>query len=523
MDDNFLRNIGYFAVPNNQTLNPVDESGDASGLPASSIWDEPNLAAAGLGRGRDTSSGAPSLSLDSLAPSTGSLNPYSPMMSTSSMFSQNPRSIISPRVSRRDGHERKRSRLNTETTPFDSVDYWIQFDQEQQQQQMQKQQQQQQQQQQLLLQQQQLQQLQQQQLQLQQAQRQRQQQQQLKQQQKRKEKQSEETANAADATTTASSAQVKTPTPQRSATMTSQTLSTGRQKPEEVSLDDTALEKALSDEGEEGFSYSSIDLADQLSKIDSIAPTEVPQREGLYSTPLSWERPQMGLRLDSMLGLQTPTLSEAEQRRLIAIAMNPTPMGGLGNTMGPNFNSFPMFGPGLGTASLGQLSNNNLMSAMMAPSVSTGTQAQPSSSSSTQPAKQAKTEKGKEKLKTADRTAHNDIERKYRTNLKDRIAELRDAVPALRTIPENSVDDGDGEGEGSNQAGRGPKVSKGTVLTKATDYIHHLEKKNKAIMQQHQELSRRLQAFEQLLNATARPAFQMPNYSRTLFDPRAFC
>ncbi|CAK7198543.1 hypothetical protein SEUCBS139899_001206 [Sporothrix eucalyptigena] len=515
MDQNFLRNIGYFTVPNNQTLNPVDQSGDASVLPAPSIWDDTNLAAAGLGRGRDTSSGAPSLSLESLAPSTGasSLNPYSPIMSTSSMFSQNPRSIISPRASRRDGHERKRSRLNTETTPFDSVDYWIQFDQDQQQQQMQKQQQQQQQQQQLLLQQQQLQQLQQQQLQLQQAQRQRQQQQQKQQQlkqeqeqQKRKEKQSQETTNAADATTTASS---------------SQTLSTGRQKPEEVNLDDTALEKALSDEGEEGFSYSSIDLADQLSKIDSIAPTEVPQREGLYSTPLSWERPQMGLRLDSMLGLQTPTLSEAEQRRLIAIAMNPTtPMGGLSNTMGPNFNSFPMFGPGLGTASLGQISNNDLMTAMMAPSVSTTTQPQPSSSTQAKP---AKTEKGKEKPKSADRTAHNDIERKYRTNLKDRIAELRDAVPSLRTIPENSVDDGDGEGEGSNQAGRAPKVSKGTVLTKATDYIHHLEKKNKAIMQQHQELSRRLQAFEQLLNATARPTFQMPNYSRALFDPRAFC
>ncbi|CAK7212016.1 hypothetical protein SBRCBS47491_001319 [Sporothrix bragantina] len=424
-------------------------------------------------------------------------------MSTSSMFSQNPRSIISPRVSRaRDGHERKRSRLNTETTPFDSVDYWIQFDQDQQQQQLQKQQQQQQQQQQLLLQQQQLQQLQQQQLQLQQAQRQRQQQQ-LKQQQKKKEKQSQETANAADATNTASSSQIC--------------------DDEFADAVDWEIEGG-GNEGEEGFSYSSIDLADQLSKIDSIAPTDVPQREGLYSTPLSWERPQMGLRLDSMLGFQTPTLSEAEQRRLIAIAMNPTtPMGGLGNNMGPNFNSFPMFGPGLGSASVGQMSNNDLMSAMMAPSASTAAQAQPSSSSSAQPSKQAKSEKGKEKPKSADRTAHNDIERKYRTNLKDRIAELRDAVPSLRTIPENSVDDGDGEGEGSNQAGRAPKVSKGTVLTKATDYIHHLEKKNKAIMQQHQELSRRLQAFEQLLNATARPTFQMPNYSRTLFDPRAFC
>lgn len=42
-------------------------------------------------------------------------------------------------------------------------------------------------------------------------------------------------------------------------------------------------------------------------------------------------------------------------------------------------------------------------------------------------------------------------------------------------------------------------------------------------MMQHQQLSRRLAAFEQLLSQTAGPSFQMPNYSRTLFDPRAFC
>ncbi len=50
-------------------------------------------------------------------------------------------------------------------------------------------------------------------------------------------------------------------------------------------------------------------------------------------------------------------------------------------------------------------------------------------------------EREKDKPKAGDRTAHNDIERKYRTNLKDRIAELRDAVPALRTIPEDPIDD----------------------------------------------------------------------------------
>lgn len=40
---------------------------------------------------------------------------------------------------------------------------------------------------------------------------------------------------------------------------------------------------------------------------------------------------------------------------------------------------------------------------------------------------------------------------------------------------------------------------------------------------EHRELSRKLQAFEQLLNHTAATAYQMPAYSRTLFDPRGFC
>lgn len=42
-------------------------------------------------------------------------------------------------------------------------------------------------------------------------------------------------------------------------------------------------------------------------------------------------------------------------------------------------------------------------------------------------------------------------------------------------------------------------------------------------MAEHQELSRRLQAFELLLAAETTRSFQMPNYSKMMFDPRAFC
>jgi hypothetical protein len=124
------------------------------------------------------------------------------------------------------------------------------------------------------------------------------------------------------------------------------------------------------------------------------------------------------------------------------------------------------------------------------------------------------TDKSKDKLKSADRIAHNDIERKYRTNLKDKIAELRDAVPGLRTPEEGST-------EGSGQQGQS-KPSKGTVLTKATEYIQQLERRNKAITKEQQHLARRLQAFETLLSAAATQSFMMP-HSGALFDPRGFC
>jgi hypothetical protein len=42
-----------------------------------------------------------------------------------------------------------------------------------------------------------------------------------------------------------------------------------------------------------------------------------------------------------------------------------------------------------------------------------------------------------------DRNRHNDIERKYRNNLKDRIADLREAVPSLQSIVEDADCDDD--------------------------------------------------------------------------------
>ena len=199
-----------------------------------------------------------------------------------------------------------------------------------------------------------------------------------------------------------------------------------------------------------------MNLADQLSQINTVPPQEVPPREGLYSTPLSWERPQSGIRMDSLAGLHGSLLSEAEQRRLIAIAMNPgSSMGGLGSDIGFNFGGMGVgmpvaFGAGFESPSISQGPQP------VSPPHPSGSQVGPGPSSL--PKKQVgvgeRGERGKEKPKVGERAAHNDIERKYRTNLKDKISELRDAVPALRTI----LEEGDEDEEA--QPSRAAKVSK---------------------------------------------------------------
>jgi hypothetical protein len=78
--------------------------------------------------------------------------------------------------------------------------------------------------------------------------------------------------------------------------------------------------------------------------------------------------------------------------------------------------------------------------------------------------------------KPVKKTAHNVIEKKYRNNLNDKIVALRDSVPSLR-IKAQPIQ---GTGKKVQQAdldGLTPahKLNKGTVLSKATEYIQHLE------------------------------------------------
>ncbi|ODQ81486.1 hypothetical protein BABINDRAFT_165034 [Babjeviella inositovora NRRL Y-12698] len=116
-----------------------------------------------------------------------------------------------------------------------------------------------------------------------------------------------------------------------------------------------------------------------------------------------------------------------------------------------------------------------------------------------------------------DRSAHNMIEKKYRTNINSKILMLRDAVPSLR-VAAGSVDVSMEELDGLAPAS---KLNKASVLTKATEYIKHLERKNDSLAQEVSDLrmllaqqSQRLQHPQQMImmeHIQQQPQFQRTN------------
>ncbi|KAJ4386065.1 hypothetical protein N0V93_008957 [Gnomoniopsis smithogilvyi] len=111
------------------------------------------------------------------------------------------------------------------------------------------------------------------------------------------------------------------------------------------------------------------------------------------------------------------------------------------------------------------------------------------------------------------KTAHNMIEKRYRTNLNDKIAALRDSVPALRVMVHRLEHADEGvdvmeeikaeagvEGD-EDLAGLTPahKLNKATILSKATEYIAHLERRNGALAKENAALRNRVDGFEMLV------------------------
>ncbi|KAG6010693.1 hypothetical protein E4U21_005192 [Claviceps maximensis] len=102
------------------------------------------------------------------------------------------------------------------------------------------------------------------------------------------------------------------------------------------------------------------------------------------------------------------------------------------------------------------------------------------------------------------KTAHNMIEKRYRTNINDKIAALRDSVPSLRIMSKSARgEDTTEDREELHGLTPAHKLNKATVLSKATEYIRHLEKRNNRLLDENSVMQTRINAFEKLFMAGA--------------------
>lgn len=105
-----------------------------------------------------------------------------------------------------------------------------------------------------------------------------------------------------------------------------------------------------------------------------------------------------------------------------------------------------------------------------------------------------------------EKSSHNMIEKRYRTNINDKIKALRDSVPALRVLVESGDDDFD-DLEGLQPA---KKLNKATILSKATEYIKHLETKNEWLKKENDDLKAKMYGYSQVT-----PGSSVSSYSST--------
>lgn len=89
-------------------------------------------------------------------------------------------------------------------------------------------------------------------------------------------------------------------------------------------------------------------------------------------------------------------------------------------------------------------------------------------------------ETGDQMVPKVAKRSHTVIEKRYRTNLNQKIAALRDSVPSLRSDYQET-----GEHEGVAPAS---KLNKATVLSKAMEYIQHLERRNSSLEKENSRL-----------------------------------
>ncbi|KIW73606.1 hypothetical protein, variant [Phialophora macrospora] len=96
---------------------------------------------------------------------------------------------------------------------------------------------------------------------------------------------------------------------------------------------------------------------------------------------------------------------------------------------------------------------------------------------------------------------HNIIEKRYRANLNEKIAELRDSVPSLRLAQKSRIRDTAGDSDEDDLDGLTPsnKLNKASILTKAVEYIRHLEFRTKRLEEENNALKERLETLDKVI------------------------
>jgi Domain of unknown function (DUF2014)/Helix-loop-helix DNA-binding domain len=97
---------------------------------------------------------------------------------------------------------------------------------------------------------------------------------------------------------------------------------------------------------------------------------------------------------------------------------------------------------------------------------------------------------------------HNIIEKRYRANLNEKIAELRDSVPSLRSIKKAKAKDGsssDTDREDLEGLTASNKLNKASILTKAVEYIRHLEFRTRRLEDENRSLKERLDTLDKVI------------------------
>lgn len=100
------------------------------------------------------------------------------------------------------------------------------------------------------------------------------------------------------------------------------------------------------------------------------------------------------------------------------------------------------------------------------------------------------------KAQPTKKRSHNVIEKRYRANLNEKIAELRDSVPSLRALSKSS---NGGSPSVEDDITLGNKLNKASILSKATEYIRHLELRNQRLDEENKGLKDRLRQLDKVM------------------------